>query len=60
MSRRPTAATQVGEKIAVIEEISAEDFGYAQDEMPVRNCLDHFLAEPFTEFNDPLLMARWY
>jgi len=56
--------------------------------MPVRNCLDHFLAEPFTacppvpgvgrrvalaqasfripelgsgrEFNDPLLMARWY
>jgi hypothetical protein len=27
--------------------------------MPVRNCLDYFLAEPFSEFNDPLLMAGW-
>jgi hypothetical protein len=27
--------------------------------MAVRDCLDHFLAEPFSEFNYPLLMARW-
>ena len=36
-----------------------EDFGYAEDEMAVRNCLDHFLAEPFPKFHDPLLVARW-
>ena len=27
--------------------------------MTVRDCLEHFLAEPFTEFNHPLLMAGW-
>ncbi len=27
--------------------------------MAVRDCLDHFLAEPFSEFHDPLLVARW-
>ena len=27
--------------------------------MAVRDCLDHFLAEPFTEFHHPLLMAGW-
>jgi hypothetical protein len=42
-----------------MEEISAEDLGYAEDEMAVRDCLDHFLAEPFSEFHDPLLVARW-
>jgi len=25
--------------------------------MAVRNCLDHFLAEAFSEFHDPLLVA---
>jgi hypothetical protein len=23
------------------------------------HCLDHFLAEPFSEFHDPLLVTRW-
>ena len=41
------------------KEISAEDFGYAKDKMAVRDCLEHFLAEPFSEFNHPLLMAGW-
>ena len=27
--------------------------------MAVRDCLDHFLAESFSEFNHPLLMAGW-
>ena len=39
-------------RISVVEEISAEDFGYAEDEMEVRDCLDHFLAEPFPEFHE--------
>jgi hypothetical protein len=27
--------------------------------MAVGDCLDHFLAEPFAKFHDPLLVARW-
>ena len=27
--------------------------------MPMGHCLDHFLAEPFSEFHDPLLVTRW-
>ena len=27
--------------------------------MAVRDCLDHFLAEKFSEFHDPLLVAKY-
>ena len=55
--RVPRTSAQIGEEFAVIEEISAEDFGYTEDEMPVRNGLEDLFAEPFPEFNNPLLMA---
>jgi hypothetical protein len=40
LQRLPATAAHIGEEFAVIEEISAEDFGYTEDEMPVRNGLD--------------------
>ena len=40
------------------EEISAEDFGYAEDEMSVRNGLEDLFAEPLTEFHDPFFDDR--
>jgi len=40
------------------EEISSEDFRNAKDKMPMRDSLDDFLAEPFSEFDNSLLVAR--
>jgi hypothetical protein len=57
LQRFPATSAQLRKEFSVEEKISAEDFGYAEDEMAVRDCLDHFLAQPFSEFNDPLLMA---
>jgi len=36
-----------------------EDFGYAKDEMAVRDGLEYFLAEPLPEFHHTFLMTRW-
>ena len=54
----PSATTQTGEKASVVEKISAEDFGYAENEMTVGNCLEDLLTEPSTELHYSFLMAR--
>jgi hypothetical protein len=43
----------------LLKEITAEDLRDAEDEMPVGNLLENIHAEPFPEFHDALLMARW-
>ena len=43
----PSAATQVGKKIPVIEKIPPQDLREAEDEMPVGNLLEHVGTEPF-------------
>jgi hypothetical protein len=57
LQRFPSAASQVGKKIPVIEKIRLQDFREAEDEMPVGNLLEHVGTEPFPEFHHPLLMA---
>ncbi len=47
----PSATTQTGEKASVVEKISAEDFGYAENEMAAGNCLEDLLTEPSPEFH---------
>jgi hypothetical protein len=53
LQRLPAIAAQIR------EEISAEDFGYAEHEMPVRNGLEDFFTETLSELNYPFLMTRW-
>jgi hypothetical protein len=53
----PGAAAQIREKIPVIQKIPKRDFRDGEDEMPVRNLLEHVGTEPFPEFHHPLLMA---
>jgi len=53
----PGAATEIGKKLPIIEKVTAEDFGYAEYEMPVRNLLENIHAEPFSEFHHAFLMA---
>jgi len=53
----PAATAEIGEQLSVIEEIAAQDFGYAEDEMSVRNGFEDFLAKPFPEFHHPLLVT---
>jgi hypothetical protein len=36
----PAATAEIGEQLSVIEEIAAKDFGYAENKVPVRNCLE--------------------
>jgi len=55
----PGTAAQIGKKLPVIEEVSAEDLRDAENEMPVRNLLEHIHAQPFSEFHNTLLMAGW-
>jgi len=43
----PSAATQVGKKIPVIEKIPPQDLREAEDEMPVGNLPEHVGTEPF-------------
>jgi len=57
--RFPDTSAHLIKEFSFEGEISPEDLQYAKNEMTVRDCLDHFLAEPFTEFNHPLLMAGW-
>ena len=57
--RGPCTSAQFGEESSVIEEIPPQDFGYAEDEMSVRNGLEDFFAKPFPEFHHPFLVTRW-
>ena len=49
--RVPCTSAQSGKESSVIEEISAEDFGYAEDKMTVRHGLEDFFTEPFPELH---------
>jgi len=53
----PGATAQIGKKLPVVEEVSAEDLRDAEDEMPMRDLLEDIRAEPLAEFHYPLLMA---
>ena len=55
--RFPCTSAQFGEESSIIEEVSPEDFGYAEDEVPMGNDLENLLAEPFTELHYPFLVA---
>jgi hypothetical protein len=55
----PGAAAQIGKKLPIVEKRTAEDFRYAEYEMPVRNLLEDIHAEPLPEFHYALLMAGW-
>ncbi len=55
--RFPSTATEIGKEFSIIEEISAEDFGYAEDEMSVRNRLEDFFAKPLAKFHHPFLVT---
>jgi len=53
----PDATAQIGKKLPIVEEVTAEDFGDAEYEMPVRNLFEDIHAEPLPEFHHALLMA---
>ena len=55
--RVPCASAQLREESSVIEEVSPEDLGYAENEMTVRYGLEDLFAEPFPEFHHPFLMT---
>jgi hypothetical protein len=55
----PGATTEFREQVSVIEEIPAEDFGYAENEMTVGNGSQDVFAKPLAEFNDTLLVTGW-
>jgi hypothetical protein len=52
----PGAAAQIGKKLPIVEKRTAEDFRYAEYEMPVRNLLEDIHAEPLPEFHYALLI----
>ena len=39
------------------EEISAKDFGYAENEMAVRDGFEYFFTQVFPKFHYPFLMT---
>src|SRR4030042_1427567 len=51
----PGAAAQIGKKLPIIQKVTAEDFGDAEYEMPVRNLFEDIHAEPFSEFHHAFL-----
>ena len=59
----PGAAAEIGKKLSIVEEVTAEDFRDAEYEMPVRNLgtpcgkVSPLHAEPFPEFHHAFLMA---
>jgi hypothetical protein len=54
----PAATTQLREQLSVIEEIPAQDFGYAEDEMAVRYGFEEFLTRPLAKFHYTLVNSR--
>ena len=51
--RVPCTSAQFGEEPSIIEEVSSEDLGYAENEMTVRYGLEDFFAEPFRAAKSP-------
>lgn len=41
------------------EEIAAQDFGYTEDEMSVRNRLQDFFTQPLAKFDYAFLVTGW-
>ena len=52
-------AAEVGKKLPVIQEVSAEDLRDTEYEMTVGDLLEDIHVEPLPEFDHPLLMAGW-
>jgi hypothetical protein len=46
------------EACSIIEGVTPEDLGYAENEMTMLYSLEHFFTEPFPEFHYPFLMTR--
>ena len=55
----PGTTAEVGKELAVVEKITAQNFGYAEDEMTVWNGLEDFFTQPLAKFHDTLLVTRW-
>jgi len=55
----PCAPAEIRKQLSVVQEIPTEDFGYAENEMPVRYGLEDFLTQPFAKFHHAFLMAGW-
>ena len=55
--RFPGAAAQIREQAAIIEEVTPQNFWYAENNMAVRNFLNDFHAQPLTKLNHPFLMT---
>ena len=53
----PGRAAEVRKQLSIIEEIPAQDFGHAEDEMSVGYGLEDFFAKPLAEFHYTLLMT---
>ena len=53
----PDAAAEFQEEFSIIEKIFSQDFGDAENEMPMWDGFNHILTEPFPEFHYPLLVA---
>jgi hypothetical protein len=55
----PGTAAETGKKLSIIQEVAAEDFRDAEDEMTVGHLFEDIHAKPFPEFHHALLMAGW-
>jgi len=55
LQRCPGAAAEGGKKFPIVEKRTAEDFRYAEYEMPVRNLLEDIHAEPLQPATAPVL-----
>ncbi len=55
----PSTTAQTGKELAIIKEISAENFRDAESEVSMGNGLQNLFTQIFPEFNYTLLMALW-
>jgi len=53
----PRATAQIGKKLSIIQEVTAEYLRDAENKMTVRHLFEDIHAEPFPEFDHALLMA---
>jgi len=51
----PGAPAEFRKQLSVVQEIPAEDFGYAKDKMAVGYGLEDFVTRPFPKFHHALL-----
>ena len=45
----PGTAAQIGKKLSIIQEVTAENFRDAEDKMPVRDLLEDIHTKPFLD-----------